>query len=130
MVAYNFSEDFAEAVAARVKRQTLRRQPRAKVGDALQLYTGQRTQGCRKLTEVDPICTRTGVVHLYENHMLFDGYNQTPETADGYAQFDGFENYKAMYAWFKERYGEVPQPLYETRWAWPEEKPTESPTHD
>lgn len=124
MVAYNFSPEFAEEVAARRKRQTLRPQPRAKIGDTLQLFTGQRTPECRKLTEEDPVCTRTGRVNLYPTNMHFDGHEQTADTADGYARYDGFKDYAAMYAWFLARYGEIPQPLYETRWNWPA-----SPTH-
>ena len=44
MVAFNFSPEFADAVASGAKRQTIRKTARAKKGDMLQLYTGQRTK--------------------------------------------------------------------------------------
>jgi hypothetical protein len=120
MVAYNFSPEFADDIAARRKRQTLRTTPRAKVGDQIQLYAGQRTKACRKLVEDDPVCTRTAEVHLYEEGLYFEGYRQTQQSADDYARFDGFKDYADMRAWFLKKYnGHIPLPLYETRWDWP-----------
>lgn len=120
MVAYNFSPEFADDIAARRKRQTLRTTPRAKVGDPIQLYTGQRTKACRKLVEDDPVCTRTAEVNLYEEGLYFEGYRQTQQAADDYARFDGFKDYADMHAWFLKKYnGLMPRPLYETRWDWP-----------
>lgn len=118
MVAYNFAAEFAPEVEARRKRQTLRMKPRAKVGDKIQLYTGQRTRSCRKLSEVDPVCTRTAEIKLYEDCIMFDGHRQSNETTERYAILDGFESYKHMRAWFLDRYGEIPTRLFETRWDW------------
>lgn len=120
LVAYNFSEEHADNVEKRLKKRTLRTSPRAKVGDRLQLYTRQRTRYCRKLSEVDPVCTMVGEVHLEPTRMGYNGHWQDPSIIDDYARADGFADYPAMYAWFKAKYGEVPYTLYETRWDWPE----------
>ncbi|MEM6839576.1 MAG: ASCH domain-containing protein [Cyanobacteria bacterium P01_C01_bin.120] len=60
MVAYNFKPQFAPLVESGVKRQTIRargKRRHARPGEALQLYTGQRTKACRKLIAPDPKCT-------------------------------------------------------------------------
>lgn len=120
MVAFNFSPEFADDIAARRKRQTLRTTPRAKAGDLLQLYTGQRTKACRKLVEEDPVCIRTAVIYLHEDRLHFNGYRQAQQSSDEYARFDGFKDYADMRAWFLKKYnGTIPTPLYETRWDWP-----------
>jgi uncharacterized protein YqfB (UPF0267 family) len=51
MIAINFKAKFADLVASGKKTQTIRQTNRFKVGDTLQLYTGQRTKACRKLGE-------------------------------------------------------------------------------
>lgn len=105
MVALNFQKQFADDVAAGRKRQTIRAAARCKPGDALQLYTGQRTKSCRKLRDavcasVTPIrITETGVVILSE---------ETPDrdiSLDEFAIADGFKDYAEMWAWFSSRYG-------------------------
>jgi hypothetical protein len=119
MVAYNFSPEFEDDIAARRKRQTLRSAPRARVGDRIQLYTGQRTKSCRKIVAEDPTCIRVATVHLYEDRLHFDGHRQSQESSDDYARFDGFKDYADMHAWFMKKYdGDIPSPLYETRWDW------------
>ncbi len=62
MVALSFSPKFADAVASGLKKQTIRQSARAKAGQALQLYTGQRTKNCRKLADAICIdCTYVGL---------------------------------------------------------------------
>ena len=122
MVALNFSAEFADKVASGEKRQTIRRTLRARVGDRVQLYTGQRTKGCRKLTEYDPIVIRTGEVEIDAGGLKFDGHYQTPETADGYAKLDGFESFEAMRRWFLDRYKTDRFRGYEIRWRFPPEQ--------
>ena len=51
MPAINFQPRFAELVESGRKTQTIRKSNRFKVGDTVQLYTGQRTKQCRKLGE-------------------------------------------------------------------------------
>lgn len=59
MVAYSFAPQFADQVAMLAKRQTVRadRKRHARAGERIQLYAGMRTRQCRKLVEIDPICT-------------------------------------------------------------------------
>lgn len=51
MPALNFKADWADDVERGVKRTTIRKAGRVKEGDTLYLYTGQRTNSCRKLGE-------------------------------------------------------------------------------
>lgn len=64
MVAFNFMPQFAPLVASGTKTQTIRQTARAKPGDRLQLYTGQRTKACRKLVDPDPVCTLVDYVGI------------------------------------------------------------------
>lgn len=61
MVAYNFQAQFADAVHRGFKRQTIRaprKHGHVQAGAPVQLYTGMRTRGCRKLIDPDPICIK------------------------------------------------------------------------
>jgi hypothetical protein len=102
MVAINFSPQFADAVAAGRKTQTIRRKARAKAGQALQLYTGQRTPDCRKLA--DAICVDCTYVGLTASGVTLGDTTRFPGGRDDFARADGFENYAAMWKWFSERY--------------------------
>lgn len=117
MVALNFSPEFAGPVERREKRQTIRRQQRGKVGDAVQLYTGQRTKDCRKLSDVDPVLIRVAPVVIAPEGLYFEGHLQSEP--DKYARLDGFKDYAAMLAWFQDRYGKPRFNGYEHRWQFP-----------
>ena len=104
MVALNFSPQFAPLVEGRTKRQTIRRKARVKVGDRLQLYTGQRTKACRKLVDPDPVCVVEMYVGLTARGVTLGDKSKFPEDIDDFARADGFENYAAMWKWFSERY--------------------------
>lgn len=119
MVAYNFAAEHAPKVENRTKKRTLRLEPRAKVGDKLQLFTGQRTAQCRKLSQEDPTCTRVAKVELTRTDMKYDGTYQSPDILDDYARADGFKGYQNMLDWFEAQYGVIPEVLWETRWDWP-----------
>ncbi|MET3924556.1 hypothetical protein [Devosia sp. 2618] len=103
MVAFNFQPQFAAAIESGAKRQTIRRSARAKVGDRLQLYTGQRTKACRKLVDPDPICTMAHYIALRPDGITFGNASLFP-SADEFARQDGFKDYADMHAWFTERY--------------------------
>ena len=120
MVAFSFSPEFADAVASRKKCQTIRRtmRPGAEVGRKVQLYTGQRTKQCRKLVDEDPTIHRVTEIEIDGHGLKYDGLYQTPETADGYARRDGFENFAAMRKWFFDRYDTDRFVGYEYRWSW------------
>ena len=59
MVAYSFKSQFAGPIIDGTKRQTVRanRNRHARPGEAIQLYSAMRTKHCRKLLDIDPICT-------------------------------------------------------------------------
>lgn len=68
MVAYTFQAHFAAAVAAGEKALTIRtigRRRRARISERVQLYTGQRTRGCRKLVDPDPVVTGVQLITFH-----------------------------------------------------------------
>jgi hypothetical protein len=114
MVAINFSPQFADAVAAGTKVQTIRQSARAKAGQALQLYTGQRTKDCRKLA--DATCIDCTYVGLTERGVTLGDVSRFPRDRDEFAKADGFEDYAAMWRWFSERYSTNSFTGYVIRW--------------
>ena len=110
MPAYNFQKQFAPLVESGLKRQTIRakgKRRHACPGEALQLYTGQRTPACRKLLNPDPICTEAQdfVIDESDNipRIYINGERQNDN--DLIARQDGFENYEQMLAWFSKTHG-------------------------
>ena len=107
MVAYSFKKQFADKVESGEKKQTIRpvgKRRHAKVGDALQLYTGQRSTSCRKLR--DAVCVFTASVRIDTDKFT----SRSPFVAqydgvDGIAKADGFESWEAMRDWFDEQHG-------------------------
>jgi hypothetical protein len=120
MVAYNFSERFAPLVESRSKCQTIRQTCRAIPGDSIQLYTGQRTKACRKLSEVDPICTSTRIVKIALLWADIDGEILEGVSLGEFAAADGFSSYDEMCKWFESHYG-LPFIGCLTKWEWPDE---------
>lgn len=104
MVAYNFQGRFADMVEAGTKRNTIRQTARCKVGDRLQLYTGQRTSDCRKLVDPDPTCDLVMYVALRPNDIVVGNVNEFPRDRDEFAKADGFTDYADMHGWFAETY--------------------------
>ena len=115
MVAINFSPQFAGPVEGGEKRQTIRRKARCKPGDALQLYTGMRTKGCRKLR--DAICSEVMPVSITRGTLEVDGCVLMSGTAAAFARADGFRDYDEMWNWFFGRYKEHKFSGYVIRWA-------------
>lgn len=118
MVAFNFAPEFAGPVERREKRQTIRQTRRAKVGDSIQLYTGQRTPECRKLTADDPVCTRVTYIAIRASGITLGNVEGLPRNRDEFARLDGFEDYAAMLAWFQQRYGAGEFVGYLHQWEW------------
>lgn len=118
MVAFNFAKQFADPVERREKRQTIRRTKRAKVGDRIQLYTGQRTPDCRKLSSIDPVCTCVDYVAIRPDYLTVGDATKHPRDMDEFAKLDGFESYADMVRWFQDRYGETSFIGYLHRWEW------------
>lgn len=82
--------------------QTIRQTARAKAGQALQLYTGQRTKSCRKLAAA--ICVDCTYVGLTARGVTLGDASRFPGDMDDFARADGFTDYAAMWKWFSERY--------------------------
>lgn len=110
MPAISFQKQFADAVEAGDKLQTIRAsrrdgKPTATVGQTLYLYTGMRTKSCRKLGEA--ICTCTAQFVITEGRdMIIDGTPiRSMGSEDRFAENDGFANAGAMVDWFEEIHG-------------------------
>lgn len=103
MVAINFKKIYAPKVESGSKTQTIRRKARAKPGDKLQLYTGMRTKGCRKL--MDAVCCAVDSVSITQEAPFFGQPGWWPKDKNVFAKRDGFQTYADMYEFFKETYG-------------------------
>jgi len=103
MVAINFKAEFADKVEFGEKLQTIRRKLRCKKGDALQLYTGQRTPACRKLR--DAIVIAVDTVIITPEKPIFGNPKWWPKDKDLFAENDGFSCYDAMRDFFTDHYG-------------------------
>lgn len=118
MVALNFQLQFAPLVESRIKRQTIRRSDRVRVGQRLQLYTGQRTRDCRKLVTPDPVCTVVTYVHLSADDIVLGSTKHAPRGFDDFARADGFLDYADMWLWFQKTY-EMPHFIGRLiKWDW------------
>jgi hypothetical protein len=102
MVAYNFKKQFADDVESGKKLQTIRQKCRAKQGDKLQLYTGMRSPGCRKLR--DAYCVAVDAVSITPDGPFFGQPGWWPKDKNVFAERDGFQTYADMYQWFKTEY--------------------------
>ncbi|SFF45399.1 hypothetical protein SAMN05216566_11456 [Aureimonas phyllosphaerae] len=107
MVAFNFQGRFVPLIENLTKRQTIRQTARAKPGDRLQLYTGQRTAACRRLVDPDPVCELVQYVALRPEYVTFGNLAALPpefEDRDEFARADGFADYREMLDWFEQQY--------------------------
>lgn len=115
MVAINFQRNFADDIRAGRKTQTIRKTARAKTGDTLQLYTGQRTKECSLIgTATCAICEPITIAEDYVSAGMF----RLPSgDAEHIAKIDGFKNLAAMRDWFRDRYGALPFDGYRIMWS-------------
>jgi hypothetical protein len=102
MVAINFKKTFAADVEAGHKLQTIRRTCRAKKGDTLQLFTGQRTRHIRLLRTAT--CVAVDNVTLTPTGPFFGNRGWWPKDKHDFAAHDGFSSYGDMYQWFIREY--------------------------
>lgn len=119
MVALNFKAQFADDVEDGRKRRSIRaprkdgRDP--KKGDKLQLYTGMRQRGCRKLMDAE--CTRVRPVEIDHFGITLDGRKlyagDAPAHAGGvdtehydgdFARADGFNSFSEMVEFFEQEH--------------------------
>ncbi|MEZ2132730.1 MULTISPECIES: ASCH domain-containing protein [unclassified Sinorhizobium] len=122
MVAFNFQFQFAADVANRIKKQTIRQTRRGKVGDHVQLYTGQRTPNCIKLVEEDPVLVCVDYIAIRPDYLTVGDVNKHPRDRDEFARLDGFKDYEDMRMWFEQRYGSPTFVGYLHRWDWEDGK--------
>jgi hypothetical protein len=111
MVAYNFKQQFAEAIRSGKKNHTIRangKRRHANAGELLQLYTGMRTKHCRKILDKDPVCDGSleiliDVLPDRIDSIIVGGF--PIEDLNGFAVSDGFESIAAMHKFFFEMHG-------------------------
>lgn len=108
MPALNFKAQFAKAVEAGEKCQTVRKHRRdgrahANVGQRISLYTGQRTAHCRKLGE--GIVKRITPVSISDVGVCIGSDLPPCDQRDAFARADGFRNEWEMIQWFKDVHG-------------------------
>jgi hypothetical protein len=108
MVAFNFKAQFADDVETGRKRQTIRAQRRANVGDQLQLYTGMRTKKCRKLRDttcLDVAPVIIGVDPFGRLRVIVGEREIRGGRLDLFVKADGFARRMDMRDFFAEQYG-------------------------
>lgn len=109
MVALNFHRQFVGRIARGAKTQTIRA-PRAdgrdaKPKDRLQLYTGMRTKGCRKVG--DAVCKTVLPIEIHADRVVL-GSGKSRSTIQGhyleyFARLDGFNTWADFRAFFEAR---------------------------
>jgi hypothetical protein len=90
MVAINFKKEFVGAILAGDKAQTIRPKARCKVGDTLQLYTGQRTKYCKKIS--DAICTDVTPIEIHDAMIKLNGRVLQMGEMASFVKDDGFKH--------------------------------------
>jgi hypothetical protein len=102
----NFSGRFADLVASRTKRQSIRvdKHNRYRVGTWLQLYTGLRTKQAQKLTDADPVIMANYSVMIDPDELVLAGTRIPPDQREHFAHMDGFADYRDMLEWFQHTY--------------------------
>lgn len=101
MVAFNFMPCFASDVERGRKINTMRRgKQRCKVGQEIQLYTGQRTRKCRKLGR--GICIKAVKARVFENEVYLEKYGVLFAIGhkNKFARSEGFKTWKDLIAFF------------------------------
>lgn len=110
MVAFNFNRKFKDQIRLGAKRSTIRSKRRCNLGDAMQLYTGQRTKKCEKIMDVECIgLARIRIGFEEDGHLIpwaiESGYEGTPLVFKRLHRQEGFQNINEMVAFFQDRYG-------------------------
>jgi len=113
----NFRRRFVDAILAGTKTQTIRKAGKRKfrVGQALQLYTGQRTGKCQKIMDAKVVELQYIEIDLdkYDGfvipEIIVNGRPLTTEEIEELASIDGFETWDAFIEFFADKY---PSPFY------------------
>ena len=112
MVAYSFKRQFIEPIQTGRKRQTMRneRARHARAGEAIQLYTAMRTKQCRLIgratcENVMPVRLDFVRSRVELPHGVFDRQVEL----DTFARSDGFDDWRALAAFWKNENGATTQ---------------------
>jgi len=111
MVAYSFKAQFVPAIEEGRKRHTIRavgKKRHARPGEAVQLYTAQRTIHCRKLGVA--ICAAALPIRLEfgrRTRVMIQGrpHLSSSHALNGFAQRDGFEDWFALQDYWAREHG-------------------------
>lgn len=119
MSLLGFKKQFAGPVERREKRQTIRAKVNGHaVGRPIQLYTGLRTKACRKLAEVDPVCTSIEAIGIEMGGVVYlEGRILYVEQVEEMARLDGFANVVDFCDFFQTDTGRFDGFLI--KWDWP-----------
>jgi hypothetical protein len=104
MVAFNFQSDFVPKIESGLKCSTIRRTMRCKIGDTMQLYTGQRTKDCQKIK--DAICVGLAEVWITEGDIweVVGRIGDLHPTGLRLHEQEGFINAQEFVNFFKQKY--------------------------
>lgn len=104
MTAFNFTVNI-DKIEDGSKRSTIRKTRRCKVGDTMQLYTGQRTKACRKIKDV--ICIGIAKIKITEECPWFISLVEGDVNPNGsYLHLqEGFKNCAEFVDFFRQTYG-------------------------
>lgn len=106
MPALNFKKQFAAAVEAGKKRQTIRAERKQPIwlGDTIYLYTGMRTKQCRLLSVA--ICSHKASITISKRRKVkINGREISLEQMNLLAMDDGFTHFKPLGDFFEEVHG-------------------------
>jgi len=112
VVAYSFRPQFRAPIIAGTKQQTIRadRKRHAREGETLQLYTGMRTRQCKAIGTATCFTVQPIRIEV-ENAVIGTQTGRTLTTIDeldNFARMDGFDDWKAMRAFWHENHPDTP----------------------
>ena len=116
MPAYNFKKEFADAVACKLKRCTIRRRRKRPTGagDTLYHYTGMRTKNCRKLLQI--VCEKVTPLEIVAFELKINGRYANDKEKIQLAERDGFDSVGAFFTFFHKQYGYAVDDLELIEW--------------
>jgi hypothetical protein len=121
----NFKPQFADAVQAGTKLQTIRGHrkdgKRIQRGDTLKLYTGLRTRATRLLREAPCELALSIRIDLQYDEVVIDGTKLDFEQRRDFARADGFTGWPQMRQWFRDEYQVHEFDGYLVKWPAPAE---------
>lgn len=106
MTAFNFRPNFVPLILSGKKLSTIRSTKRCDVGDAMQLYVGQRTKACKKLMDVTCIGVAPILVTFDDPFWKIGEMNGNVRPAHTWLhEQEGFINLREFLNFFSKQYG-------------------------